>query len=130
MPPIDAAKNATAAVLPPISTEILEICQPIVEGLTQYNGALCDGYAAMGTEWLKFVNRRFHTDLSLPGRLAKCGSPQDFFGEWSTFMTTAAEDYRNEFSRLAEINSAATQRAMSSGRANGENKSGFSPRNA
>jgi Phasin protein len=129
MPPIDAAKNAHAAALPPMNAEILEICQPIVEGLTQYNGALCDGYAAMGNEWLNFVNRRLHTDLSLPGRLAKCRSPQDFFGEWSTFMTTAAEDYRTEFSRLAEINSAATQRAMSSVQANGISKSGVFPRN-
>lgn len=130
MTPIDAVKPAATAAVPPINAEILEICQPIVDGLTKCSGILSDGYAAMGNEWLNFVNRRLHTDLSLPGRLAKCGSPQDLFREWATFVTAAAEDYRNEFSRLAEINSSASQRAMSSVRSNGERKSGFSPRNA
>lgn len=130
MTPNDAAKAAPSAALPPVNTELLEICQPIVQGMTQYSGALCDGYAAMGAEWLNFVNRRLHAGMSLPGQFVKCGSPQDLFREWATFVTTAAEDYRNEFSRLAEINSAVSQRALSSVRANGESKSGFSPRNA
>ena len=120
MTPNDAAKAAPSAALPPLNTEMLEICQPIVQGLTQYSGALCDGYAAMATDWLIFVNRRLHTDMSLAGRLAKCGSSQDLFQEWAAFMTMAAEDYRNEFSRLTEMNSTASQRAISAVHANGK----------
>jgi Phasin protein len=118
MPPIDMARPTTAE--PVMNAELIEICQPIVEGLTQYSSALSDGYAAIGTEWLNFVNRRFHVDMSLAGRLAKCGSPQALMQEWSTFMTTAAEDYRNEFTRIAEINSTASQRAISAVHANGK----------
>jgi Phasin protein len=112
MTPSDAAKAVPSAALPPVNTEMLEICQPIVQGMTQYSGALCDGYAAMGTEWLNFVNRRLHADMSLPGRLVKCASPQYLFQEWAAFMTMTAEDYRNEFARLAEMNTAASQRAV------------------
>lgn len=118
MPPVDVAKPATTTSA--MNAEIIDICQPIVEGITQYGSALSDGYAAMGTEWLNFVNRRFHVDMSLAGRLAKCDSPQALIQEWSMFMTTAAEDYRNEFTRLAEMNSTASQRAISAVHANGK----------
>ena len=110
MPPIDMARPA--ATSPAMNSEMIELCQPIVEGITQYGSALSDGYVAIGTEWLNFVNRRFHVDMSLAGRLAKCGSHQDLFREWATFMSTTAEDYRNEFARLAEMNTAASQRAI------------------
>jgi Phasin protein len=122
MTPNDAAKAVLSAALPPLNTELLGICQPIVQGMTQYSGALCDGYAAMGTEWLGFVNRRLHYDMSLAGRLAKCGSPQDLVQEWAAFMTMAAEDYRNEFTRLTELNSTASQRAISAVHANGTSR--------
>ena len=84
MTPNDAARAAAPAPLPqvnpaalqPMNTEMLEICQPIVQGMTQYSGALCDGYAAMGAEWLNFVNRRLHADMSLPGPVGKmCIAP-------------------------------------------------------
>jgi Phasin protein len=120
MPPIDMARPAPPP--PAMNSEMIELCQPIVEGMTQYGSALCDGYAAMGAEWLSFVNRRFHVDMSLAGRLANCGSPQALMQEWSTFMTTAAEDYRNEFTRLAEMNSTASQRAISAVHTNGSSK--------
>ena len=120
MPPIDMARPAAAP--PAMNSEMIELCQPIVEGMTQYGSALSDGYAAIGTEWLNFVNRRFHVDMSLAGRLAKCGSPQALMQEWTTFMTTAAEDYRNEFTRLAEMNSTASQRAISAVHTNDKSK--------
>jgi Phasin protein len=107
---------------PPDNTEMLELYQPIVEGMTKYSGALSDGYAAMGSEWFNFINRRFHTDISLAGRLAKCGSPQDLMREWSAFVSMASEDYRNEFARLAEMSSATSQRAASAIHVNGQGK--------
>jgi Phasin protein len=120
MTPIDLARSAAAS--PAMNAEMIEICQPIVKGMTQYGSALSDGYAAIGTEWLNFVNRRVHVDMSMAGRLARCNSPQALMQEWSTFMTTAAEDYRNEFTRLAELNSTASQRAISAVHANGKPK--------
>lgn len=120
MPQIDAVKAVAPMKLPPANTEVLELCQPIIEGMAQYNGALCDGFAAMGMEWLSFVNRRLHGDMLLAGRLAKCGSPQDILQEWSAFMNMAAEDYRTEFARLTEMNAVASQRAISAVRTNGQ----------
>lgn len=136
MTPNDAARAAAPAPLPqvnpaalqPMNTEMLEICQPIVHGVTQYSGALCDGYAAMGAEWLNFVNRRLHADMSLPGRLVKCASPQHVLQEWAAFMTMSAEDYRNEFARLAEINTAASQRAITAVHLNGPNSESWPAR--
>jgi Phasin protein len=109
---------------PPDNTEMLELYQPIVEGMTKYSAALSDGYAAMGSEWFSFVNRRFHTDMSLAGRLAKCASSQDLMREWSAFVSMASEDYRNEFARLAEMSSATSQRAASAIHTNGQDKTG------
>ena len=50
---------------PAMNAEIIEVCKPIVEAMTQYGSAISDGYAAIGTEWLNVVNRRFHVDVSL-----------------------------------------------------------------
>jgi Phasin protein len=122
MPPIYEARGARLAAFPTVNADVLEICQPIVAGMSQYSGALSDGYAAMGSEWLRFINRRFHIDMSLATRMSKCSSPQDLMQEWSTFMTTAADDYRNEFTRLTEMNSTASQAAMSAIHANGGSK--------
>jgi hypothetical protein len=99
--------------------EVMEIYKPAVEGMTNCSSAVCDAYTAMSTEWLNFVNRRVHTDLSFPAKLIKCSGPQDYFQEWAAFMKTAAEDYRNEFSRLAEMNTTATRQAMSAFQTNG-----------
>lgn len=107
------------ATAPALNAEMLELYRPVVDGLTKYSGVLCDGYAAMGTEWLTFFNRRMHADISLPARLAKCTSPQALFTEWASFMSTTAEDYRTEFGRLADIGTATSQRALSAARVNG-----------
>lgn len=75
----------------------------VVAGLSEYSGALCDGYTAMSTEWLSFINRRLHADMSLPVRMARCGSPQDMMQAWSDFMLHAAADYQTEFQRLGAM---------------------------
>jgi hypothetical protein len=130
MPQIDAGKAANSMTSQPANSDLLEMCQPIIEGMAQYNGALCDGFAAIGTEWLNFMNRRLHGDMLLAGRLAQCGSPQDLMQEWATFMSTTAEDYRTEFARLTEMNAAASQRAISSVRTNGQAQQVWPPRNS
>ncbi|MEQ1576261.1 MAG: phasin family protein [Hyphomicrobium sp.] len=97
---------------------MLELYQPAVDGMTKYSSAMFDAYTAMGTEWLGFINRRLHVDLSLTAQLAKCTGPQDYLQEWAKFMKTAAEDYRNEFSRLAEMNTAISKQAATAFQAN------------
>ncbi|MEQ1650856.1 MAG: phasin family protein [Hyphomicrobium sp.] len=75
----------------------------VVAGLSEYSGALCDGCTAMSAEWLSFINRRLHADMSLPVRMARCGSPQDLMQAWSDFMLHAAADYQTEFQRLGAM---------------------------
>ncbi len=99
----------SSAGLPAANTAILELYRPVIDGMTQYGGALCDGYAELGKEWLSFINRRLHVDMSLPARLGVCGSPAELFKEWSAFMNTTAEDYRKEFARIADISSTASR---------------------
>jgi hypothetical protein len=95
-------------------SEFIELYDPIVKGLTTYSGAMCDGYTAMSAEWLTFLNRRLHIDLSLAATMARCCTPQDVVQEWSNFMTTAANDYRTECERLAEISTATSQKVVAS----------------
>lgn len=96
------------------SNEMADLYGPMMAGLTRYSGAVCDGYTAMSSEWLSFLNKRLHTDLSLAARLAQCGSPQEYMQEWSNFMNMAATDYRHEFERLAQISTAASQKMVAS----------------
>ena len=119
-----------ASSLPAVNDEIIEMYQPMVEGMAQYGGALCDAYTAMGSEWLNFINHRIHSDMSLAGTLAKCRTPQDLMREWSTFMTATAEDYRSELTKLAELNLRASQRAASAIHANGDARAVRTPRGA
>jgi hypothetical protein len=105
---IETSGKSAAIHSAPVTPEMRDALLPFVDVMTKYNGAICDGYAAMGAEWLNFINRRLHIDLSLPVRLANCHTSQDVFKEWSAFLATAAEDYRREFARLAELNTAAS----------------------
>lgn len=89
------------------------IYRPIIHSMTECSGAMCDAYTAIGTEWLTFLNRRLHTDLMLPAKLSKCSSSQELMEQWSEFMNSAANEYRTEFTRLTEIGTSASQRAVS-----------------
>jgi Phasin protein len=109
-PSAATATERTAWPFP--NPDVIKLYQPAVEKLSNYSSAVCDAYATMGTEWLSFVNRRLHVDLSLPQRLAKCKSPQDCLQEWSKFMMAATEDYKTEFIRLSEMSSNGTQQAV------------------
>ena len=130
MPQIDTARPGVSCALPQAKSEMIELYQPIIDGIAQYNGALYDGFAAIGSEWLNFMNRRLHGEVLLAGRLAKCSSPQNLMQEWANFMSTAAEDYRAEFARLSEMNAAASQRAISAARTNGQAQQAWPARNA
>lgn len=100
-----------------------EFYRPMIDGMAQYGSAVYAGYAAMSAEWLAFLNRRLQSDLSFPSQLARCSNPQDLMQEWASFLKTTAEDYRNEFARLAEINTTTSQRAITALQQNGGEKS-------
>ncbi|MBK9080158.1 MAG: phasin family protein [Hyphomicrobium sp.] len=95
-------------------SEIVELYDPIVKGMATYGGAMCDGYTAMSAEWLAFLNRRLHLDLSLAATLAYCRTPHEAMQEWSNFITASANDYRAEFERLAEISNTTSQQVVAS----------------
>jgi hypothetical protein len=86
---------------------------PVAYAMSRCGGVLCDGYTAMGAEWLNFVNRRLHNDLALQAKLAGCRNPQDCMTEWTSFLSAAANDYRDEFNRLIELNSRTSKTAFS-----------------
>lgn len=104
------------------ASEMAEMYEPMINGLAKYSGAMCDGYTAMSSEWLTFLNKRLHTDLSLAARLARCSNPQDYVQEWTNFLSAAATDYRHEFERLAQISTAASQKISSSLHTNGSGR--------
>ena len=93
---------------------IIELYEPIVKGVATYSGVMCDSCAAMSSEWISFLNRRLHTDLSLGATLARCQTPQEAMEEWSNFLITAASDYRTEFERLAEISTRTSEQVAAS----------------
>jgi hypothetical protein len=99
--------------------EMTELYEPMISNLTRYSGAMWDSYTAMSSEWLTFLNRRLHTDLSHAARLAHCSNPQEYVQEWTNFLTTAATDYRHEFEKLAQITTAASQKMATSMQSNG-----------
>lgn len=103
-----------ASSLPHVAntSELLEVCGPVLDGMTKYGSVMCDSCAAMGKEWLAFLDRRLQVDLAMQSRIVSCHSPLDLMREWQTFLNAAAEDYRIEFARLAALNTAASQRAL------------------
>lgn len=101
------------------SANMLELCRPMVRGMSDYGNAMCDGCTAFATEWLQFVNRRLHAELALQVKISQCTAPGDVMAAWSVFMSTAASDYSKEFSRLSEIGSAASQRVVSAAQTSG-----------
>lgn len=104
------------------SGEMAEMYEPMINGLTKCSGAVCDGYTAMSAEWLTFLNKRLHVDLSLAARLARCTTPQEYVQEWTNFLTAAATDYRHEFERLAQISNAASQKLATAMHTNGSSR--------
>lgn len=99
-----------AALETPVAA-MFDAYRPMMRGMADCSNALCDGYVALSSEWLAFVNRRMQSDLSLPAKLSACANPQALLDEWAGFMNTAADDYRKEFSRLSAIGTATSRRA-------------------
>jgi hypothetical protein len=100
----------------------LEVYRAGINTVATFYGSFADAYAQMGTEWLDFINRRIHVDLSLPTRLANCTAPQQYMDEWRAFMKTAADDYRDEIARLMEMNTTVSREAVTALRSGSNSK--------
>jgi hypothetical protein len=93
----------------------IKTLQPMVEGLTEFNGKLLTSCLEFNREWTGFLMRRMQEDVSLVHDLAQCTEPRGVFEVYSTFFTRALSDYQSEYAQLATLNGKAfeqTTRAL------------------
>lgn len=84
--------------------QVFNLCRPIVEGLTEYNGKLLTNCLEFNREWTGFLMHRLQQDMALVHDLTKCTQPREVFEVHSTFVTKAFADYQREFAQLATLN--------------------------
>ena len=78
-------------------------CQPLVEGMAEFDGKVLTGWLALHREWTGFLMRRLQQDVALVHHLAKCAEPQDAFAVYSAFFQKACSDYQGEFAQMAKL---------------------------
>ena len=61
------------------------------------------GWLAMNQHWMNFLGDRFKKDAALLERLGKCTNAEDVSAAHSDFYKEAVQDYRLEFSEMAEL---------------------------
>jgi len=54
------------------NADTLGLWSPMVSGVQAWHGLYGKAAAAMGLEWINFVNRRMGEEMALSGRLAGC----------------------------------------------------------
>lgn len=59
-------------------------------------------YAAMGSEWMRFLTHRFDQDVDWLRRCGSAKSPQEVFAITTQFVTETVREYGNEVVRLTE----------------------------
>lgn len=85
--------------------QVFNLCRPVVEGLTEFNGKLLTSCLEFNRDWTGFLMRRLQVDMTLVHDLAKCTEPREVFEVYSTFFAKAFSDYQREFAQLATLNS-------------------------
>jgi hypothetical protein len=85
------------------ASDVAKAYEPVISGMSQYGGVVCTGCMAMSAEWVSFLNWRLRAGMSLPARIASCGTPQDLIQTWTDFWSHAAADCQTECQRLAAI---------------------------
>lgn len=53
--------------------------------------------------WMRFVQRRFESDLELPASLARCQTPQEWVSVYAQFFQTALQHYQEELAEVARL---------------------------
>jgi hypothetical protein len=80
-----------------------ELWGAALAGAAQWNGKIYEGWAALGSEWLDFVNHRLKEDLKLPPRVCACHSPDEVRDTCTAYWRQAADDYQKEFAVMAKL---------------------------
>ncbi len=81
----------------------LSLWSPPLACSAEWNTKLHEGFAALSSEWQDFVSRRMKQDLTLLQRLGSAQSPEQIWAAYATFWQEAAEDYSQEFARVATL---------------------------
>jgi hypothetical protein len=89
----------------PWNVDALGPLSPMLGGIQAWNGACGKAATAVSGEWLDFLNRRMKEDLALPQQLASCRGLDEAWQVYATFWQKAVQDYQQEFSELARLNS-------------------------
>lgn len=77
---------------------------PLFDSSVKLTDTLCTRAMAVASELTDFTLSRVQEDIRLPQKLAHCHSPQDVQKTWMEFWNTAFDQYRSEWTRLANIN--------------------------
>jgi hypothetical protein len=88
-----------------------------LEFLAQINGPAFEAMQAIhhralsqmteaNAAWMRFVQRRFESDLELPANLARCQTPQEWVSVYAQFFQTALQHYQEELAEVARLGQA------------------------
>ncbi len=89
--------------LPADVDTVLEVATPAMAAATSFQHNMIETLSSCQKEWFGFLNRRWHENLEMPTRFAKCRSPSDFQQAYVEYWTRAADQYQAEFKHLGEI---------------------------
>lgn len=84
-------------------TVALHTIQPLVAGMSEFNGKALSGWMEINRQWTTFLSGRFQEDVALVHHLAQCKTPQDIFGVYTEFFQKAFADYQGEFAELTRL---------------------------
>ena len=90
----------------PLSDEIealSEIATPAVAAATSFQQHTIESMAACQTDWIGFLNLRWHENMGLASQLIGCHSPLEIQTAYFGYWVRAAEQYSKEYQRLNAI---------------------------
>ena len=91
----------------------LALWNPILIGLTQFNGRTIEGVGTLFCEWQNFIGHRLTQDMQLMQLLATCKSPDQIAAVYAAFWQKAFADYTKEFTTLNNLLTGITGKAIS-----------------
>jgi len=82
---------------------ITEITAPAVAAATSFQQHVIETMAAGQTEWLGFLNERWHENLGLASQLSRCRSLLEIQFAYLGYWVRASAQYSKEYQRLNAI---------------------------
>jgi hypothetical protein len=114
------------------ATTVVDSHQPqALDFLAQVNGPAFEAMQAIhhralnqmteaNAAWMRFIQRRFESDLELPSNLARCQTPQEWVSVYAQFFQTALRHYQEELAEVARLGQAFGNEAVDIVRAKAE----------